>query len=191
MSSNQMPLDSEDDSSVRDGTSAGYVVDHDKIGELRAELEDAGHTYAKQRRPRNEEDALAFTLVGMLRDGLTKLFNQPGPVVESELDSLKHFFLSQFAKRRSHWIPQSESNLLLKINEPFPSEKQEKLLALVDKRDEAGLDDSERAELVALAEEIQGYEQSRLEALSRLATIRGVSLEELSEQVQLPSTRPK
>jgi len=187
-----MPLDSEDDSSVGAGGSADYTVDPEIIEQLRADLEDAGHTHAAQRQSRNEEDALAFTLVGMVRHGLTELFKQPGPLVDAELDRLKHDFVLKLAnRRRPHRIPQSESNLLLKINEPFPTERQEKLQALVDKRDEIGLDDSEQAELVALAEEIQGYEQSRLEALSELAEVRGVSLEELCEQVQSASTRPK
>jgi hypothetical protein len=93
MSSNQMPLDSEDDSSVTAGTRADYIVDPEQIEQLRADLEDAGHTHAQQHQPRNQEDALAFTLVGMVQHGLTKLFKQPGPIVESELDRLKHFKL--------------------------------------------------------------------------------------------------
>jgi hypothetical protein len=186
-----MPRDSEDDSPIDPGTFERPIADEERVAEFRDSILDAGLAYAEKRRPGSQDEAFTLVAVGTVSDGLRQLLELPGSLVDAELDSLKHLFLSQLAKRRSHWIPQSESNLLLKINEPFPIEKQEKLLALVDKRDETGLDDSERAELVALADEIQGYEQSRLEALSKLAIIRGVSLEELSEQVQSLSTRPK
>jgi len=185
-----MPRDSDDAPPPNPETVDHPVADDEKVAKFRGSIILAGPEYAdrSKKRPGSEDEAFILVVVGTVSEGLRQLLRLPGPLVDVELDRLKHLFLSQLAERRSRWMPQLESNLLLKVNEPFPSEKQEELQALVDKRDETGLDDSERAELVALADEIQGYEQSRLEALSRLAEIRGVSLEELCEQVQSAST---
>jgi hypothetical protein len=186
-----MPLDSKGAGTGQPAAAESPAIDDDRLARFRGDIYDQGLAYSVRRRPGNGEESFACVVAGTAREAVRQLMDLPAAIAEEELDLLQKFLASQLARRRSRRGPQSESSLLLQINRPIPTDKRDRLLTLIEQRDDAGLDDSEQSELVALADEIQGYEQARLEALTELAAVRGVSLDELTRQLQISSTRPK
>ena len=73
--------------------------------------------------------------------------------------------------------------MLLAINEGVSVELADRAAALIEKRDDYGLTVKEDSELLHVADEIQRRGVERLEAMSKLAELRGVSLSELMQSL--------
>jgi hypothetical protein len=84
-------------------------------------------------------------------------------------------------------LNKAESKLLSQINAPFPSEKWERLKYLDWKLELSALSEAEEIESLQLAEAYESYSIERLKNLSDIATLRQVSIEELSEQLGINS----
>lgn len=78
-------------------------------------------------------------------------------------------------------LTNDETRLLLTINEGVPIELTDRVATLLAQRDDSGLTAVESSELMQLADEVERRGVERLEALSRLAELRGVSLRELTK----------
>ncbi|MBH8566471.1 STAS/SEC14 domain-containing protein [Nostoc sp. CENA67] len=87
------------------------------------------------------------------------------------------------AQRKASNLPQVEAELLLKINQGIPSNTQNFYDELIAKRDAETLTKEEHIELLNLSGEIEQLQAKRIEYLSELARLRGISLTALMENL--------
>lgn len=78
-----------------------------------------------------------------------------------------------------------EVELTRRVGNKLPPDIESRYWVLAKKRDSESLTPSEYDELLALTERIEGFEVQRLEALARLARLRGLSLKALIEELGL------
>jgi carbon storage regulator CsrA len=98
-----------------------------------------------------------------------------------QLEELTAGLLALRAKRLAPVASEEETELLLSINEGVPAELTDRAASLIEKRDSSSLTVEESGELLQLADEVERRGVERLEALSRLAELRGVSLRDLMQ----------
>jgi hypothetical protein len=93
--------------------------------------------------------------------------------------------ISIFYARKSNapFVPIQEAELLEQINQGFSIEKWERLQYLDWKMETSNLNEKEAAESLKLATIYEKYTVERLHLLIKLATLRGVSLDELMTQL--------
>jgi hypothetical protein len=103
----------------------------------------------------------------------------------AELRQFTAQVLALNAKRLAPSVPQEESALLLRINTPFPEDVQRRFDELIGKRDAETLDTEEYEELLRVTQQVEAFNVARLEALAKLAALRGVTLPELMRQLEL------
>ncbi len=83
-------------------------------------------------------------------------------------------------------LPKEEANLLLKINQ-FPTlEADTKYQTLLTKRQEGTLSNIEHQELTGLNEKYEQLDAKRAKYLIQLAKLRGVSLSDLMNALEIP-----
>jgi hypothetical protein len=117
----------------------------------------------------------------------------PIDVLVKAVEQLRGAELRQFtaqvlalnAKRMAPSVTQEEAALLLRINNPLPANVQRRFDELIVKRDAETLDDEEYAELLRLTQQVEAFDVARLEALAKLASLRGVILSELMRQLEI------
>lgn len=98
---------------------------------------------------------------------------------EPDLDRVLHQIATLRARRKLTVLPEEESKLLLKINQPVPSGLRSNYQVLREKREAETLTDDEYDRLIQLSEQIESIGTRRLEALATLAQLRQISLVEL------------
>ena len=98
---------------------------------------------------------------------------------EPDLDRVLHQIATLRARRKSPFLPEEESKLLLKINQPVPSDLRSNYQVLREKREAETLTDDEHDRLIQLSQQIESIGTQRLEALATLAQLRQTSLVEL------------
>jgi hypothetical protein len=106
---------------------------------------------------------------------------------EPDLDRVLHQIATLRARRKSPVLPEEESKLLLKINQPVPSDlrwsttdlRSSDYQVLLEKREAETLTDDEYSSLIELSQRIESIGAERLEALATLAQLRQTSLLEL------------
>ena len=103
----------------------------------------------------------------------------------AELRQLTAQVLALNAKRMAPSVTQEEAALLRHINRPLPEDVQQRFDELIGKRDAETLDAEEYAELLRLTPQVEAFEVARLEALAKLASLRGVTLPELMRQLEI------
>ena len=82
-------------------------------------------------------------------------------------------------------LSQAESELLLTINEGIPAATQQRLDALIAKRQAHTLTRGEHQELLQITEQIEQRDAERLQHLIELAALRHVTLDALMQQLGL------
>jgi hypothetical protein len=82
-------------------------------------------------------------------------------------------------------VTQEEAALLLRINSSLPADVQRRFDELIVKRDAETLDTEEHAELLRLTQQVEAFDVARLEALAKLAALRGVALHEMMRQLEI------
>jgi carbon storage regulator CsrA len=100
-----------------------------------------------------------------------------------ELEELTAGLLSLRAKRLAPVVSDEEMRLPISINEGVPVELTDRVGSLIQKQDDCSLTVEESRELLQLAEEVERRGVERLEALSNLAELRGVSLRVLIQSL--------
>ena len=100
-----------------------------------------------------------------------------------ELEQVFDQVLALQAERKADHLSAAESALLLRINEGLPSELRERLAALRDRREDETITDAEYQELTRLTDQAEELNSDRLGALVELATLRGISLPVLMDQL--------
>lgn len=117
----------------------------------------------------------------------------PIDVLVKAVEQLRGAELRQFtaqvlalnAKRMAPSITQEEAALLLHINNPLPADVQWRFDELIVKRDAETLDNEEYVQLLQLTQQVEAFNVARLEALAKLASLRGVTLPELMRQLDI------
>jgi hypothetical protein len=104
---------------------------------------------------------------------------------EAELRQFTAQVLALNAKRMAPSVTQEEAALLLHINSPLPEDIQRRFDELIGKRDAETLDVEEYAELLRLTQQVEAFDVARLEALAKLASLRGVTLPDLMCQLDI------
>lgn len=105
----------------------------------------------------------------------------------SEAD-LRHFtsqVLALNAKRTAPSVTQEEAALLVFINRRLPEDVRRRYDELMAKRDAETLGEIEYEELLRLTQQVEAFDVARVEALAKLAALRGVTLSTLMSQLGL------
>jgi hypothetical protein len=106
---------------------------------------------------------------------------------EKELRQFTSQVLALNAKRMASSVTQAEAELLLRINGRLPEDVQRRYAELIAKRDAETLGDEEHQELLRLTKQVEAFDVARVEALSQLASRRGVTLSALMRQLEIAS----
>jgi len=106
-----------------------------------------------------------------------------GQFSQIELEQFVGEVLTLRAKRQAPSLPRRESELLLKINQHLSPELQDRFDALVAKRQDEILTTAEHEELLTLVEQAERIDVERIEALTQLAKLRGLSVDELMDRL--------
>lgn len=104
-----------------------------------------------------------------------------------ELRQFTAQMLALNAKRTAPSVTQEEAELLLHINRRLPEEVQRRYAELMAKRDTETLGEAEYAALLRLTKQVEAFDVARVEALSKLAALRGVTLSELMRHLEIVS----
>jgi hypothetical protein len=100
-----------------------------------------------------------------------------------ELDKFVDKVLALRARRIAPVLTHEESELFMTINEGLSADKQVRFDKLVKKRRQSRLTEQEHEELLSLVGEIENMDARRVEALGKLASIRGMTLYELMDKL--------
>jgi hypothetical protein len=106
---------------------------------------------------------------------------------EVELRQFTEQMLALSARRTAPSVTQDEAELLLHINRRLPEDVQRRYDALIAKRDAETLGDAEHTELLRLTKDVEAFDVARVEALSKLAALRGITLSALMRQLEIAS----
>lgn len=106
---------------------------------------------------------------------------------EVELRQFTEQMLALSARRTAPSVAPEEGELLLHINRRLPEEVQQRYDALITKRDAETLGDAEHTELLRLTKHVEAFDVARVEALSKLAAWRGMTLSALMRQLEIAS----
>jgi hypothetical protein len=101
----------------------------------------------------------------------------------ADLEQFVSRVLALRARRRAPSASPEETALLVAINRGLTAELGVRLGELQEKSEDEALTTDEHAELLALVARVQALEVERIENLSRLAHLRGVSLADLMDQL--------
>jgi hypothetical protein len=111
--------------------------------------------------------------------GVDELLSAVDDLNEKELEHLVRRVLWIQARRKAPILAPEETQLLLEINKGIPAELSQRYQILRDRRDDEDLTESEQSEIIRLCDEMENIGVKRLEALTRLADLRQVSLLQL------------
>ena len=114
---------------------------------------------------------------------MEQLLNAALQLPRAELDQFVKKLLSLRRQSEIPQLPMRESELLLKINQGVPAQLQQRFDQLVEKRRDNTLTPGEYQELLALTEQIEQFDVERLQWLIELAQLRGLTLDELMQQL--------
>jgi hypothetical protein len=89
------------------------------------------------------------------------------------------------ARRKVAFLPERESQLLMKINKAIPATLQQRYEYLLSKNREETITPIEHEELLKVIEKVETKNAERLENLIELSRIRNISLEILMKQLHL------
>lgn len=105
------------------------------------------------------------------------------PAVEWEQFVTRLFTLK--ARERVPVLAEREAELLSQIYQGLPAAMQQRLNALIEKRQSYTITEAELQELSALTDQVELFDAARLERLIELAHLRNVPLQQLIQQLGL------
>jgi hypothetical protein len=115
-------------------------------------------------------------------DELLKAANQ---LSELDLDQLTQKVLLLRAKRQAPILSHLETELYLKINQGLPADLHQEYRALVNKRDDVELTETEYARLLELSDRIEALTVDRTQAIIQLANLRGIPFMQLMDELDI------
>jgi hypothetical protein len=121
----------------------------------------------------------------MSTNELLKAVEQLGP---DDMEEFTSQVIAMRAQRRAGSLSLSESEFLEEINRGMPGESRCRLEELVARRQDEALSSEEHQELLQLTKQLESLEAERARHLVDLASLRGVSLSELLEQLGISAS---
>ncbi|MBD2445172.1 STAS/SEC14 domain-containing protein [Dolichospermum circinale CS-1225] len=115
------------------------------------------------------------------------LLKAVGQLSQSDLRKFISQAIAIQAQRTTSSLMQRESELLLKINQGIPLDIQKDYNDLIAKRDAETLTNHEYKELLNLTQQIEKQQAQRIEHLAELASLKGISLNTLMENLGIPT----
>ena len=107
---------------------------------------------------------------------LNDLLNGVAQLDTSELEHFIDQVLTLRAKRIAPSFPEEEAEILEKINQGLPLDVQQRYNKLMAKRQAEALTPEEHQELLTLIDRIELADAERVQALTRLAQLRNISV---------------
>lgn len=104
-----------------------------------------------------------------------------------ELDQFVAQVIALRGQRQGASLPRAEAELLMRINQGLPPERQQRFDELLRKRDAEQLSGEEHQELLSLTDEVEQLDARRVELLTELARLRGTTLVQLMHALKIPS----
>lgn len=102
-----------------------------------------------------------------------------------EIERLTDRVLALKAARRAPHLNADETSLLQRINQGLPDELRKRLNTLREKREASSINDPEYEELTHLTDQAEELQAERLAAMAELASLRGISLTALMDQLSI------
>lgn len=102
-----------------------------------------------------------------------------------ELEQFVRRLFSLKARERTSVLSEREAELLEKIYQKPPADTQQRLNALIKKRQAYTITPGELQELIELTDQAEAFDVARLELISELAHLRNVPLAQLIRQLGL------
>lgn len=119
---------------------------------------------------------------------LTELLQGVSQLDTRELDDFVSQVLTLRARRIAPSLAAEEARLLETVNRRLPTAAQQRFEELSVKRSEETLTAEEHRELLDLIDRIENADAERVRALTSLAQVRGVSVQELMNQLGILPT---
>ncbi len=116
---------------------------------------------------------------------ISELLNVIEQLNLSDLDKLTQKALSVRANKVSSNLSEEETKLFEIINQSLPDDIQKRFQYLQSKKEDGTLTELELDEGMIIIEQIEELDNKRMEALIHLSHLRGISLQELKEQLDL------
>jgi hypothetical protein len=102
-----------------------------------------------------------------------------------DLQEFRSQVLAISARRAASSVSQDEAQCLLQISQRLPADLQQQYDELIAKRDAETLTAEEHARLLQLSQHAEALDVERVEALTKLAQVRGVTLSEVLKQLKI------
>jgi hypothetical protein len=102
-----------------------------------------------------------------------------------DLQKFRSQVLAMTARRAASNVSQDEAQCLLQINQRLAPGLQEQYEELIGKREAETLTAEQHAMLLQLSQQAEAIDVQRLEALTKLSRLRGVTLAELLRQLKI------
>jgi hypothetical protein len=102
-----------------------------------------------------------------------------------DLQKFRSQVLAMTARRAASNVPQDEAQCLLQINQRLAPGLQEQYEELIGRCEAETLTAEQHAMLLQLSQQAEAIDVQRLEALTKLSRLRGVTLAELLRQLQI------
>ena len=120
---------------------------------------------------------------------INDLLNGVAQLNSTDLEQFVSQVLALRAKRVAPSASKQEAEILEKINQGLAQETQQRYNELVAKRQAEMLTDAEYQELLALIDSIEQADAERVQALTKLAQLRNMSVKALMETLNIRSFR--
>jgi hypothetical protein len=101
----------------------------------------------------------------------------------NDLEQLMNRVAALQARRKSPCLPKEESELMLKISQGLPSGVRKRLRELTLRRQEEKITPDEHEELLRLTDLLEKTDAERMQHISELSRIRGISVDVLMEEL--------
>lgn len=117
--------------------------------------------------------------------GTDELLNAALQLPQVEIEQFVQRLFSLKARERTAVLSEREAELLEKIYQLPPADRQQRLNQLIKKRQAYTITPDELQELIALTEQAEAFDVARLELISELAHLRDVPLNQFLQQLGL------
>lgn len=121
---------------------------------------------------------------------MDKLLKAVEQLTSAELEQFVSHVTALQVQRRASVLPRAESELLMKINKGFSAEFYERFRELFAKREEETLTPEEHKEYIDMTEQMEYQNAERLGYLVELARLRGTTLTDLMDSLDIKPFEP-
>ena len=109
----------------------------------------------------------------------------------TELEQFQKQVAQLRARKHNTSLSEQESNLLIKINSTSSPQQDAHYQTLLAKRRDKSLTEPEREELIALGDQYEQQNAERIKHLAQLAEIKGISVTDLMDQLDIFLLHPQ